>query len=112
MPSDRQTPRSIFSSPLKTAVRASWPEVSVIGIHLMYLAPNTANLEEGSNSECVNDAMRNYILLFGELLFYFDTEKHISKRHRRKEFNTVLALCAPCEHSLCRNLCSGKAAQY
>lgn len=55
--------------------------------------------------------MRNYILLFEELPFYFDTEKHISKRHC-KELNAVLAVCAPCEHSLFRNLCSGKAAQY
>lgn len=77
----------------------------------MYLAPSS-KLGRSSNLECVNDARRNYILPFEELPFYFDTEKHISERHHCREFNAVLAVCAPCEHSLCRNLCSGKAAQY
>lgn len=46
-------------------------------------------MEEGSNSECVNDATRNYIL-FEELPFYFDTENHNSKKHHCKESDAVL----------------------
>jgi len=38
---DRQIPRIIFSSLLKTAVRASFPEVCFMGIHLTYLAPSS-----------------------------------------------------------------------
>ena len=95
----RQIPRSIFFSPLKTAVRASLPEVSFMGIHIRVWL-QAANLEEGSSLECINNAVWNCILLLEEHAFYFDIEKQISMRHHCKQFDIVLVVCAPCEHVL------------
>lgn len=70
-----------------------------MGIHLIHLAPSR-NLEEGSSSECINDAMRNCILLFEEHPFCFGIEEQISMRHHCEQSDIVLVVSAPCEHAL------------